>query len=70
MELQSFLKLVGKLAAIDQTASALSLENVRVHWKGKDYYAVSIKARSHEKVDSFGERRAVKANAACLLFRG
>ena len=34
MELQSFLKLFGKLTAIDQTASALSLEKVRVHWKG------------------------------------
>jgi 2-C-methyl-D-erythritol 2,4-cyclodiphosphate synthase len=29
--------------------------------------AVSIKATTHEKVDSFGERRAVKAYAACLL---
>jgi len=29
--------------------------------------AVSIKATTHEKVDSFGERRAVKAYAACLI---
>lgn len=29
--------------------------------------AVSIKATTHEKVDSFGERRAVKAYTACLL---
>jgi len=32
-----------------------------------DIDAVSIKATTHEKVDSFGERRAVKAYAACLL---
>ena len=31
--------------------------------------AVSIKATTHEKVDSFGERRAVKAYAACLIFK-
>lgn len=29
--------------------------------------AVSIKATTHEKVDSFGERKAVKAYAVCLL---
>jgi 2-C-methyl-D-erythritol 2,4-cyclodiphosphate synthase len=29
--------------------------------------AVSIKATTHEKVDSFGERRAIKAYASCLL---
>ena len=29
--------------------------------------AVSIKATTHEKVDSFGESRAVKAYAACLI---
>ncbi|MFY7669370.1 MAG: transcription-repair coupling factor [Crocinitomicaceae bacterium] len=34
MELTPFLKLFGKLAAIDQTASALSLEKVRFQWKG------------------------------------
>lgn len=28
---------------------------------------ISIKATTHEKVDSFGERRAVKAYAVCLL---
>jgi 2-C-methyl-D-erythritol 2,4-cyclodiphosphate synthase len=32
-----------------------------------DEDAVSIKATTHEKVDSFGERRAVKAYAACLI---
>lgn len=30
---------------------------------------VSIKATTHEKVDSFGERRAVKAYAVCLIER-
>jgi 2-C-methyl-D-erythritol 2,4-cyclodiphosphate synthase len=35
-----------------------------------DIDAVSIKATTHEKVDSFGERRAVKAYAACLILRG
>ena len=29
--------------------------------------AVSIKATTHERVDSFGESKAVKAYAACLL---
>ena len=29
--------------------------------------AVSIKATTHEKVDSFGETRAIKAYAACLI---
>jgi 2-C-methyl-D-erythritol 2,4-cyclodiphosphate synthase len=29
--------------------------------------AVSIKATTHELVDSFGERRAVKAYASCLI---
>ena len=28
---------------------------------------VSIKATTHEKVDSFGQRKAVKAYAVCLL---
>lgn len=32
-----------------------------------DLDAVSIKATTHEKVDSFGESRAVKAYAACLI---
>jgi 2-C-methyl-D-erythritol 2,4-cyclodiphosphate synthase len=31
--------------------------------------AVSIKATTHEKVDSFGERKAIKAYSACLMFR-
>jgi 2-C-methyl-D-erythritol 2,4-cyclodiphosphate synthase len=34
-----------------------------------DSDAVSIKATTHEKVDSFGERRAVKAYAACLIYK-
>lgn len=34
-----------------------------------DLDAVSIKATTHEKVDSFGERRAVKAYAACLIIK-
>ncbi len=32
-----------------------------------DVDAVSIKATTHEKVDSFGEGKAIKAYAACLL---
>jgi len=32
-----------------------------------DEDAVSIKATTHEKVDSFGERRALKAYCTCLL---
>jgi len=32
-----------------------------------DIDRVSIKATTHEKVDSFGERRAIKAYAVCLL---
>lgn len=31
--------------------------------------AVSIKATTHEKVDSFGEGQAIKAYATCLLVR-
>ena len=32
-----------------------------------DLDAVSLKASTHEKVDSFGEGRAIKAYAVCLL---
>ena len=32
-----------------------------------DNNAVSIKATTHEKVDSFGENRAIKAYSVCLL---
>lgn len=32
-----------------------------------DLDRISIKATTHEKVDSFGERRAIKAYAVCLL---
>ena len=31
--------------------------------------AVSIKATTHEKVDSFGEGKAIKAYAACLIHK-
>ena len=34
-----------------------------------DIDAVSIKATTHEKVDSFGQSKAIKAYAACLLNR-
>lgn len=30
---------------------------------------ISIKASTHEKVDSFGERKAIKAYAVCLLHK-
>jgi 2-C-methyl-D-erythritol 2,4-cyclodiphosphate synthase len=30
---------------------------------------ISIKATTHEKVDSFGERKAVKAYAVCLIHK-
>jgi 2-C-methyl-D-erythritol 2,4-cyclodiphosphate synthase len=32
-----------------------------------DADVISIKATTHEKMDSFGEGRAIKAYAACLL---
>jgi transcription-repair coupling factor (superfamily II helicase) len=44
MELASFLKLFGKLVAIDQTASALSQEKVRILWKGLVGSSKSISA--------------------------
>ena len=34
-----------------------------------DIDAISIKATTHERVDSFGEQKAIKAYAACLLNR-
>lgn len=34
-----------------------------------DKDCVSIKATTHEKVDSFGERKAIKAYAVCLISR-
>lgn len=34
-----------------------------------DVEQISIKATTHEKVDSFGERRAIKAYATCLLLK-
>lgn len=36
---------------------------------GVDIDAVSIKATTHEKVDSFGESKAIKAYASCLLYK-
>lgn len=36
---------------------------------GVDLDAVSIKATTHEKVDSFGESKAIKAYASCLLYK-
>jgi len=35
-----------------------------------DSDAVSLKATTHEKVDSFGEGKAIKAYAVCLLNKG
>jgi 2-C-methyl-D-erythritol 2,4-cyclodiphosphate synthase len=32
-----------------------------------DFDTVSIKATTHEKVDSFGQSQAIKAYAVCLL---
>jgi 2-C-methyl-D-erythritol 2,4-cyclodiphosphate synthase len=34
-----------------------------------DHDRISIKATTHEKVDSFGKREAIKAYAVCLLSR-
>ena len=34
-----------------------------------DLDRISIKATTHEKVDSFGERKAIKAYAVCLIRR-
>ena len=34
-----------------------------------DLDRISIKATTHEKVDSFGERKAIKAYAVCLIQR-
>lgn len=36
---------------------------------GIDSDNISIKASTHEKVDSFGERKAIKAYAVCLLHK-
>jgi 2-C-methyl-D-erythritol 2,4-cyclodiphosphate synthase len=44
-----------------------SMQNVIAEILEMDIDAVSIKATTHEKVDSFGERKAIKAYAACLL---
>jgi 2-C-methyl-D-erythritol 2,4-cyclodiphosphate synthase len=34
-----------------------------------DTSEISIKATTHEKVDSFGEKRAIKAYAVALLYK-
>jgi 2-C-methyl-D-erythritol 2,4-cyclodiphosphate synthase len=34
-----------------------------------DIDQISIKATTHEKVDSFGQRKAIKAYASCILFQ-
>jgi 2-C-methyl-D-erythritol 2,4-cyclodiphosphate synthase len=34
-----------------------------------DMDQISIKATTHEKVDSFGQRKAIKAYASCILFQ-
>jgi 2-C-methyl-D-erythritol 2,4-cyclodiphosphate synthase len=34
-----------------------------------DPHRISIKATTHEKVDSFGERKAIKAYSVCLIQR-
>lgn len=44
-----------------------AMQNIIAEILEMDVDAVSIKATTHEKVDSFGERRAIKAYAACLL---
>ena len=44
-----------------------SMQNVIAEILEMDIDAVSIKATTHEKVDSFGERKAIKAYAVCLL---
>jgi 2-C-methyl-D-erythritol 2,4-cyclodiphosphate synthase len=44
-----------------------SMQEVIAEILEMDLDAVSIKATTHEKVDSFGERRAIKAYAVCLL---
>jgi 2-C-methyl-D-erythritol 2,4-cyclodiphosphate synthase len=44
-----------------------SMQNTIAEILEMDVDAVSIKATTHEKVDSFGERRAIKAYAACLI---
>lgn len=46
-----------------------AMQEVIARLTGVDTDAVSIKATTHERVDSFGEGRAIKAYAACLLHR-
>ncbi len=47
----------------------LSMQEVIADLLKVEKDAVSIKATTHEKVDSFGEGRAIKAYATCLLVR-
>lgn len=44
-----------------------AMQNVIAGLLKVDEDAVSIKATTHEKVDSFGDGKAIKAYAACLL---
>ena len=44
-----------------------AMQNIIAEILEMDVDCVSIKATTHEKVDSFGENRAIKAYASCLL---
>ncbi|MBM3418594.1 MAG: 2-C-methyl-D-erythritol 2,4-cyclodiphosphate synthase [Bacteroidetes bacterium] len=44
-----------------------AMQEIIANILGLDRDAVSIKATTHEGVDSFGEKRAIKAYVACLL---
>jgi len=44
-----------------------AMQNIIAKILEMDVDCVSIKATTHEKVDSFGENRAIKAYASCLL---
>jgi 2-C-methyl-D-erythritol 2,4-cyclodiphosphate synthase len=44
------------------------MQEIIAHLLKIDVDSVSIKATTHEQVDSFGEMRAIKAYATCLLF--
>lgn len=45
------------------------MQNIIADILETDQENVSIKATTHEKVDSFGENRAIKAYAVCLLMK-
>ena len=44
-----------------------TMQSVIADLLGVDIDQISIKATTHEKVDSFGEQKAIKAYATCLL---